>query len=398
MRKTLTDKGVAALKPRGKSYPYPDPQLVGHYVRVQPSGSKSFVVVARDLNRKQIWHTVGSADVLRIEEARELARDAIKRIKAGLPAVEPRPIKPDTFQDVAENWLKRHVAVKQLRSEYEIRRSLGKYVYPKWAERDFVAIKRSDVAALLDQIEDGHGSRMADLVLATIRSIANWYASRDDHYVSPFVRGMRRHNNAARDRILTDDELRVIWKRADSNTRFGAIIRLCLLTAQRRDKIASLQWSDLDATGVWTVRQDAREKGTVGSVALPKIALDIIEQQPRLGDNPHVFPGRGNTCFASFSRAKAQFDATLPKMPHWTVHDLRRSARSLLSRCGVAHDIAERVLGHEVGTPVSQIYDRHRYDAEKKAALAKLAQLIERIINGTLAKVVPIRKGERSHV
>ena len=136
--------------------------------------------------------------MLSIDEAREKARAAIKRIKAGLPAIEPPAAKPDSFKSVAENWLQRHVAAKQLRSEREIRRSLEMYVYPRWADRDFIGIKRSDVAALLDHIEDEHGSRMADLVLAFVRSIANWFASRDDDYVSPFVRGMRRHQNGAR--------------------------------------------------------------------------------------------------------------------------------------------------------------------------------------------------------
>src|SRR5262249_5869465 len=134
MRKTLTDKGVEALKPRASRYAFPDPELRGHYVRVQPSGAKSFVMVTRDPAGRQVWSTIGAVDVLGVEEAREKAREAVKRIKAGLPAIEPLPVKPDTFQAVAENWLKRHVAAKKLRSEREIRRALGKYVFPRWAD------------------------------------------------------------------------------------------------------------------------------------------------------------------------------------------------------------------------------------------------------------------------
>ena len=171
--------------------------------------------------------------MLKIDDAREQARTAIKRIKAGLPALEPPAVKPDLFKAVAENWLQRHVAAKQLRSEREIRRSLEMYVYPHWAERDFISIKRSDVAKLLDQIEDNNGSRMADVVLAYLRGMANWFSGRDDDYVSPFVRGMRRHQNGARDRILADDELRAVWKAAETNGDFGALVRLLLLTGQR---------------------------------------------------------------------------------------------------------------------------------------------------------------------
>jgi hypothetical protein len=101
VRKTLSDKGVAALKPRAQRYAFPDPELRGHFVRVQPSGSRTFVTVARDPNGKQVWTTIGAADVLKIEEAREQARNAIRRVKAGQPALEAPPAKPDSLQAVA---------------------------------------------------------------------------------------------------------------------------------------------------------------------------------------------------------------------------------------------------------------------------------------------------------
>jgi integrase len=378
MRKTLTDKGVLALKPRLKRYAFPDPELRGHFVRVQPSGAKSFVAVARDPYGKQIWSNIGAADVLKIDDAREQARAALKRIKVGLPAFDAPPVKPDTFKAVAENWLKRHVAAKKLRTEREIKRTLEKYVYPQWQDRDFVSIKRSDISALLDHIEDAHGGRQADLVLATVRSISNWFAGRDDSYVSPFVRGMRRVKNGARARILDDDELRLIWKQAEANGQFGAIIRLLLLTGQRREKVATIKWSDI-ADGVWTIATAEREKGNAGSLALPVQALKIIEAQPRIGDNPYVFAGRGLGCY-NISMSKGPFDAKLPTMPRWTLHDLRRTASSLMSRAGIRPDISERVLGHAIGG-VEGIYDRHQYDHEKADALARLATLIDSIVH-----------------
>lgn len=378
MRKTLTDKGVTSLKPRADRYAFPDPEMRGHYVRVTPSGARSFVAVSRDAFGKQVWANIGTSDVLTIDEARERARAAIKRIKAGLSAIEPPAVKPNSFKAVAENWLKRHVAAKKLRSEREIKRSLEKYVYPRWADRDFISIKRSDISALLDHIEDQHGSRMADMVLAFVRSLSHWFASRDDDYASPFVRGMRRHENGARTRILDDTELRTIWKVAEANGQFGAIIRLLLLTGQRREKVNTIKWTDV-TDGVWTIATAEREKGNAGSLALPAQALAIIKAQPRVGDNPHVFAGRGNGCY-DVSQSKGPFDQKLPKMPNWTLHDLRRTARSLLSRAGVRPDISERVLGHAI-QGVEGVYDRHRYDAEKAAALGNLAVLVDTIVH-----------------
>jgi integrase len=335
--------------------------------------------VARDPYGKQIWCNIGAADVLSIEEARDQAREAIKRIRAGLPAFEAPPVKPDTFKAVAENWLNRHVAGKQLRSEGEIKRVLTKYVYPQWQDRDFISIKRSDISALLDHIEDAHGGRQADLALSHLRSIANWFASRDDSYVSPFVRGMRRVKNGARARILDDDELRVVWKTAEGSGQFGAIIRLLLLTGQRREKVATMKWADISLDGVWTIDTAEREKGNAGSLQLPPQALSIITTQPRIGENPYVFAGRGLGCY-NISMSKGPFDAKLPTLPRWTLHDLRRTARSLLSRCGIRPDISERVLGHVIGG-VEGIYDRHQYDREKADALARLAALIDGIVN-----------------
>jgi len=391
VRKTLSDKGVAALKPRAQRYAFPDPELRGHFVRVQPSGSRTFVTVARDPNGKQVWTTIGAADVLKIEEAREQARNAIRRVKAGQPALEAPPAKPDSLQAVAENWLKRHVVAKRLRSEREIRRVLAKYVFPQWAERDFISIKRSDVAALLDQVEDKHGSRQADIVLANLRSIANWFASRDDDYVSPFVRGMRRHKNGPRARIPTDDELRLVWKAADEGGQFGAIVKLLLCTGQRRDKVSKMKFADI-VDGVWMIDTDEREKGNAGSLVLPSQALAIIRAQPRVGNNPFVFAGRSGNAYNN-SQAKPGFDALLPPLPRWTLHDLRRTSRSLMSRAGVRPDIAERVLGHAI-VGVEGTYDRHHYGAEKAAALGKLATLIEGIVHPR-DNVTPLAKRRR---
>ena len=107
MRKTLSDKGVAALKPRAARYAFPDPELRGHYVRVQPSGAKIFVTVASSPAGKQIWTTIGAADAMAIADARVRARDVLDRVRRGLPAVEARA---ETFGDVAANWIKRHVS------------------------------------------------------------------------------------------------------------------------------------------------------------------------------------------------------------------------------------------------------------------------------------------------
>jgi integrase len=392
MRKFLTDAGVSVLKPRGARYFCPDPQLAGHGVRVSPTGAKSFVAVTRDPFGKQVWATIGGSDLFTIDEARERAREAIKRIQAGKPAFEA-PVKQESFQDVAEQWLKRHVAAKGLRSAGDLARLLKTRVYPRWADRPFVEIRRSDVAKLLDEIEDNHGPRQADMILAIVRGVMNWHVARSDDYTAPIGRGMRRThpNERARSRTLSDDELRAFWKATEGADPFSGFVRLLLLSGQRRSALAAMRWQDLAPDGTWTIPAEARQKGTAGELKLPRVAIAIIGAQPKVGDNPYLFPasrnakGREHAYATNFGKRKAALDGKVAAAlgappPSWTLHDLRRTSRSLLSRAGVRPDIAERVLGH-VQPGVAGIYDRHAYFDEKAAALAKLAALIDTIVN-----------------
>ena len=380
-RKTLSDAMVAALPKKAKRYFHPDPELPMHGVRVMPSGLRAFYVVLRDLWDKQRWIKIGGTAEMTIEQSREKARDVIKRVKEGKTPFEPPPVKPQSVEDVVTTWLKRHVEKNKLRSGDEVRRVLERHVLPVWCSRPFTEIKRSDIADLLDIIEDKHGPWVADTVLSALRSVATWYAGRHDTYQPPFVRGMRRVKKEARkrDRILSDDDLRAVWKAAEASGRYGALVQLLLLTAQRRDKVATMKWSDLSPDGVWMIATEKGEKGNPGSLTLPKIALDIIAKQPRLMNNPYVFATtRGSGPINGFNKRKAAFDIACG-VTGWTLHDLRRTARSLLSRAGVRPDISERVLGHVIAG-VEGVYDRHRYDEEKADALGRLANLIEQII------------------
>ena len=389
MRKTLSEKGVAALKPRASRYAYPDPQLAGHYIRITPNGAKSFAAVTRDPDGKQIWTTLGATDRMTIATARELAREAITRVRAGLPAVEP---KKELFGNVVSNWLTRHVERNGLRSRDEIVRLLDRHILPAWRNREFVSIRRSDITALLDKVEDGSGARQADYCLNIVRSVMNWYASRHDDFNPPIVRGMRRQSPhaQARTRILTDDEIRAIWRAAETDGTFGALIRIALLTAQRREKVRTMRWDDISDAGEWTIPRAPREKDTGGVLVLPDVAREIIHAQPRLGDNPYVFAGRGDGPYNGFGKSKARLDGKLPEgTAGWTVHDLRRSARSLMSRAGVSSEHAERVMGHRI-SGVAGVYDRHSYRDEKADALRKLATLIDSIVSHE--NVLPLAK------
>jgi integrase len=391
--KYLTDKQVANLKPRASRYFYADPECRGHFIRVGKS-SKSFVCTARNPHTGQIWHTIGNTTHHKIEDARDEARAAIKRIKAGLSPVEPLPPKPLSFENVARDWLEQE-AVK-FRTLKDVTRCLEKYVFPHWSELHFESIKRTDIKALLDGIAKKHGKRQADLVLANIASIAHWYATWHDDYISPVIKGMRKGKRVARERFLDDSEVRKVWKLAGDEGTFGAFVRMLLLTAQRRGSVLAMRWDDIDGS-TWTIPKEDRAKGNLGAVKLPAPALAIIETQPRIANNEFVFASdRTDGPLAGLGKSKNRFAERCKLASRWTLHDLRRTARSLLSRCDVRIDISERVMGHARPT-IEATYDKHSYIDEKSDALAKLANLIAEIVGDAPDKVFRLKTKARAN-
>jgi integrase len=182
---------------------------------------------------------------------------------------------------------------------------------------------------------------------------------------------------------------------------------MLLLTAQRREKVTTMRHDDV-VDGVWTIRAEEREKGTPGALKLPQVALDILAGQPRIASNPYIFAGSlrgrrpkqdtpkdklptGPASFNSFSQRKAELEAKLADMPHWTLHDLRRTARSLMAEAGVPENVAERVLGHAL-PGVRGVYNRYDYADEKADALQRLAAKIETIVNPPSGNVVPFAR------
>jgi integrase len=387
----LTQARIDKLRPAPKRYQVPDPECPGLYVRITPAGSKTFTIVARDPAGRQLWREVKGALVGDpLDDVREKAREGLRRLKAGQDPFPPPPPRADTFGAVAANYLTVHVEANGLRSRPEIERILKQYVLPHWRDREFKGIRRSDVTRLLDGIVKDHGARQADYALAIVRGIMNWQASRLDDYVSPIVRRMARTKPAERkrERILDDDELRALWPILGEAGTFGALVKTLLLTAQRREMVATMRWADVSVDGVWTIPAEEREKGNARTLALPEMVLDIIRSQPRISGNEYVFAGRTGGPFNGFSKAKAAVDSRA-QLDHWQLHDLRRTARSLMSRAGVRPDIAERVLGHVIAG-VEGVYDRHQYFDEKRDALARLAGLLGRILEPPVENVVEL--------
>lgn len=375
-----------------------DPDTRGLFVRITPAGGRSWLAMTRGPDGKQVWATIGDAMTMEVSAAREKAREAIQRVKDGSTAKPAPEAPPETFEAVAERFIKRWVkqgGKKQdgvsLRSTGEIERQFKTYLYPVWRAKPFVSIRRGVVTELVDHLVEKSGAVQADRVLATLSKLFNWYRQYDENYVNPIIPEMRRSGSMkdrARDRALNDDEIRALWADWTTAGTFGAFCQIALLTGQRRAKVQTMRWQDVSEDGVWTIPAEAREKVNAGTLRLPKAAFDIIKAQAKVKDHPYVFAGRGKKPIGSFSQQKREMVERVSVEP-WTVHDLRRTARSLMSRAGVRPDHAERTLGHVIAG-VGGTYDRHGYVTEKAEALAKLAGLVELILNPPKGNVIQI--------
>jgi integrase len=219
----------------------------------------------------------------------------------------------------------------------------------------------------------------------------NWHATRADNFVPPIVKGMARTSTKerARERTLTDDEIRKIWNSKEPGA-FPALVRFLLLTGARRAEAARMTWTEIDEDG-WNLPASRNKTKKELTRPLSAAALAVIEGQR--SDCPFIF-SKGQKAISTFGRDKIAFDAAVG-VSNWRVHDLRRTARSLLSRAGIAADIGERCLGHVIAG-VRGTYDRHEYYDEKKHAYDALAALIERIAYPPRGNVTALGKRKRA--
>ena len=312
-----------------------------------------------------------------------------------------------TVDDLLDNFLERYARPK-LRSAHEIERCFRVYVRPKIGSKSIYDLKRRDVVELLDAIEDAGAPVMADRTLAHLRSALNWHATRDDQFAPPIVKGMSRAKPAAeraRSRVFDDQEIMDLWTALDTlgdaaPPFFPRFVRTLFLTAARRAMVSDMVWSEIEGRN-WTVPAE-RNKGKVPHLTpLTDTVINLLGPKQK---SEYVFSSDGGkTPFSGFSKAKTALDAEISAlrkrdgrkaMAPWVLHDLRRTARSLMSRAGVDSDIAERVLAHKLGG-VRATYDRHEYANEKRDALEKLDALVERILHPT-EKVVDFPKRRKS--
>jgi len=241
-KRPLTDRGIAAIKPArpGKRHLYWDAVVPGLAVRVTDTGVKAFVLVKRfPGNPNPTARSIGKVGALTLEAARAQAREWLAQLAAGRdPAKEAEARQRDTLKAVCEEWWQRKA--QGYRSASAQRSRLERFIYPSIGAIPIREVRKSDIVRLHDRITDENGPVAANRAVELLTAIMNWHATRADDFRSPIVKGMTTAE-VARDRVLTDDELRAIW-RATADGAFGGLIRFLLLTAARRSEAAEIPW------------------------------------------------------------------------------------------------------------------------------------------------------------
>jgi integrase len=377
----------------------------GFGVVVTAGGVRSFVLNYR-VGERQRRYTIGRwpewSAVAAVREAR-LLRQRIDRgedpladreaVRAAATQPEPEPVK--TVADVLDEFVRGHVE-KRLRRPDNYTRAFERLIKPAIGSSPIYGLRRSQIASMLDGIEERNGAVMADRTLGYLGSAFAWYAERDDDFSPPRLKGLKRATGRGRDRVLGDEEIRIIWRATEGERTYSAVVRFLLLTAQRRGDVYGMEWSELDDNGVWTIPASRYKTGRAHSLPLSGAALAIVEAQPRSG--LLVFPSSRGGELSSGGHRKSLLDAAITRandgtpLPSWTLHDLRRTARTLMARAGVRPDVAERVVGHVI-RGVEGVYDRYTYENDKRAALEALARLIADILDPETARTVVRLRG-----
>jgi integrase len=381
----LTAKSVEHIKPGSDRKEIPDSGCTGLYLVSQPSGVKSFAIRYRHAG-KPVKLTLGKWPALSLHDARAAAAEAFQQLAKGAdPAAARRAEKiaameadAHTVAAVCSNFMAREG--RKLRSAGSRESIFKRLVYPAIGDRPINEVRRSEIVHLLDKIEDRNGPVMADVTLAVLRRAFRWHALRDDSFNSPIVAGMARTSTKerARSRVLDDTELGKLWKATADGTQFSSLVRALLLTGARRNEIAAISRDEISADGLWILPASRSKTKVEVMRPLSKAVRGILDEQPQIDDSSYIFSTGVGTPLRTFSKAKRALDLA-SGTSNWTLHDLRRSARSLLSRAGVNVDVAERVLGHAI-PGVRGTYDRHKYLVEMEHALEALSSLVERIV------------------
>jgi integrase len=358
--------------------------------------------VQYDLGGRSRRITLGSTGLLDPGAARQKAKDLLAQIRLGGDPMGDRHARrrqaSETFGAVLPRYLiiqrnaVRPSSYVQVAHRLE---TLAKPLHPL----PLVSIDRRAIASLVSAVSESSGQSASVNLHSSLLGFFKWAAGAGllDPNPNPMLGANRPKPRPARDRVISDDELRTLWAALDSvGGDYADIVRLLLFTACRREEIGGLRWSEVDLDqAVIKLPPERMKNRKPHAIPLSPPALAILRARPRNG-REHVFGvnGRG---FQGWSRGRAMLDQAIGgERPTWRLHDTRRMISTVLhDRLNVLPHVVEALLAHVSGHKggVAGTYNRAEYTVEKRRALERLAEWIGSVVSGepSMAKVVPLR-------
>jgi integrase len=391
-RHKLTDAFLRNVKtPATGQVEYWDALTPGFGVRVSYGGRKAFQALTR-VNGKLQRFTLGSYPAVALADARNQAERIIKDAAKGISPkdreaeerIKAHAARRNTFASVAEEFMADHA--KNLRTRDEMQRMINVDLLPAWGAKPIASITRAEAKALIRE-KARKAPIAANRLLSLVSKIFTWALDEEIIQASPAVRLKRPGEEQERERSLTEEEIKILWAVFTAmGYPFGHGLKFLLVTGQRRGEVGGMRWDEIDGEG-WNL-PGARAKSKLGHrIPLSTLALEILEQCPRLGD--YVFmSGRGVEPLEGWDGAKRRADSYLAKpIAPWRIHDLRRTMATQMRSIGVDRLIVSKLLNH-AESGITKTYDRYAADPEKAAAMERWSDKLKEIISLEKREVV----------
>ena len=410
-KQIIAQKSIDAIKPASSRQEYPDKRVRGLYFVVQPSGVMSWAIRYRHKHTgKPRKFTIGAYPAISLEQARSIALDKNNEIEKGIDLVVARNKAREELADTSmlvseqvETYFKRHVSKKRPHTARQARGIFTNDVLPHWGNKRVDEITKRDFVRILnDKAETA--PYMANRIHAYLSHFSNWLVQQDV-LDAGFADGTKKPaSETSRDRVLNDTEIVTLWNVACSSAYpFGDIVRLLILTGARKSEISHLRWSEVDIEGECLVFPAERMKGRERHIIpLSSQAMGIIQTLPRFGrsGSQPVFTTNGKTSVSGFSKFKTRIDNQMKvalgdAFEPWRLHDLRRTAATNLAALGIRLEVIAKVQAHKSNgaSAVQQIYNRHSYEEEAKAALGAWGNKLDAMVNGNEACNIVVLHG-----
>lgn len=453
--KTLTVQTLDSLKPDpSKRREIPDQRCPGLYHLIQPTGKRSWALRYRRDGRI-VKYTIGDYPRIGLTEARDEANAILRRVdkgedpqreKVAAKSVKIEEADPRLFENLVRLYLTRvarkknkdwvegarvlglvpnppdkvddpmSFVLRPLRVKGKVDRSIADPLSPVayFGQRLVSEIKRSDIRLLFDKVQArGLGGGINQLKSA-ISAVFSWALEKELIEFNPCggIKKLARVNVGERT-LDRDDEIRAVWRAAtDIGGSYGAIVKVCLLSGQRRGEVAGMEWRELDMEKrTWSLPGARTKNKRPHLVPLSDAIMEVIEAQKPIDNSPYVFPGRLGTPVAGFSKYKARLDKKVTDhlrkmaeergadtasvtMDRYKIHDLRRTFATRLGDLDIDPHVVEAGLNHASGhkAGVAGVYNKNTYARQKQVALDRWGEFVTSLVNEEASKVVPMTK------